>query len=194
MESANIQNIAILRNLIEESAGRKMKTPSDFIFLTGVIAERTKKPLSEATLKRVWGYVEGYETMRESTLSILAQCVGYRDWDDFVENYCSSSDALSSKAVLSPSLKADEVEAGELVSIAWNPGRECLLRHLGDGRYEVLQAANSKLAAGDTFHCAQFIIGYPCYLDNLVQHGNGPFMFVIGNKGGLTRAEKVREN
>lgn len=191
MENANSQNIALLRGLIEESVNRRMKTPSDFIFLTGVIVERTKQSLSETTLKRAWGYVEGYETMRDSTLSILAQCIGYRDWDDFVENYCSSSDAHASDAILSPSLSSEQLAVDELVIVAWNPGRECTLRHLGDGNFVVIEAANTKLGKGDTFHCDQFILGYPCYLDHLMQKGKGPFMYVIGNKGGLTKAEKL---
>ena len=70
------QNIAILRSLVEESAQSKAITSSDYIYLAGAIQGRTNKHLGVTTLKRIWGYVEGYKSVRKSTLDILAQFVG----------------------------------------------------------------------------------------------------------------------
>ena len=67
-------NIMLLRQMVEESVSRKMKTPADFQFLTGVIQERCRETLGVTTLKRIWGYIDGYDTLRFSTLSLLARC------------------------------------------------------------------------------------------------------------------------
>lgn len=82
----NKNDILILRKMVEDSVSRKIKTPADFQFLTGVIQERCKETLGVTTLKRLWGYVDGYDSTRYSTLSVLARCVGFRDWDDFLAN------------------------------------------------------------------------------------------------------------
>ncbi|MBO7648529.1 MAG: hypothetical protein J6S48_04130 [Bacteroidales bacterium] len=180
-----------LREMVEASVSRKMKTPADFQFLTGVIQERCKETLGVTTLKRIWGYVEGYDTTRYSTLSILARCVGFHDWDDFLVNHNRSGE--SSNMVIGRVLYPDDIPAEGYVRIAWSPDRRVLLRHFGDGHFVVTESENSKLKPGDSFHCSCFIIGEPLYLDNFVRDANPPTLFVVGNKGGLTEVRRERE-
>ena len=170
-------NIILLRSMVEESVSRKMKTPADFQFLTGVIQERCKETLGVTTLKRIWGYIDGYDTTRYSTLSVLARCVGFRDWDDFLAHHNQSGE--SSNMVLGRALYPDEIPQEGLVRIAWSPDRRVLLKHLGDSGFEVMESENSKLKPGDTFHCSCFIIGEPLYLDNFVRGNNAPTLFVV---------------
>lgn len=180
----NEKEIIVLRSMIEESVGRKMLSPSDFQFLTGVIAERCKETLGVTTLKRIWGYIDGYDTLRNSTLSILARCVGYRDWADFQKNYHAEGE--SSNPVLGRVIESALLETGVSLRVTWAPDRRCTFLHLGDGRFEVTAAENSKLRVGDTFHCSYFVIGQPLYMDDFVRCQSAPSMFVVGNKGGLS--------
>ncbi len=187
----NETDILQLRQMVEESVSRKMKTPADFQFLTGIIQERCKETLGVTTLKRIWGYIDGYDTTRYSTLSVLARCVGFRDWDDFLANHNRNGE--SSNPVLGLSLFPKDIPVGGVVFIAWAPDRRVTLEYLGDSRFEVLKSENSKLKAGDTFHCTCFIIGEPLYLDDYVRDGKAPTLFVVGNKGGLTEVRRERE-
>lgn len=182
-------DILILRQMVEDSVSRKMKTPADFQFLTGVIMERCKENLSVSTLKRVWGYVDGYDSTRFLTLSILARCVGFRDWEDFRKNHDRAED--SSNIVVGRAINPADLAVGDCLNISWAPDRRMLIEHLGDCAFKVLQSENSKLKSGDTFHCGYFIIGEPLYLDNFVHGTNPPALFVVGNKGGLTEVQKV---
>ena len=184
----NENDIFILREMVEKSVARKMKSPADFIFLTGVIQERCHETLAVSTLKRIWGYVDGYDTTRFSTLSLLARCVGFRDWDDFLVH--RSREGESSDMVLGRALYAAEIPENGQLSITWVPDRRVLLQHLGEGNFKVLSSENSKLKPGDTFHCTCFIIGQPLYLDQFVRGNNPPTLFVVGNKGGLTSVER----
>lgn len=184
----NEYDIILLRTMVEDSVSRKMKSPADFQFLTGVIQERCRETLGVTTLKRIWGYVDGYDTTRYSTLSILSRCVGFRDWDDFLANHNRNGE--SSKPVLGFSLHPSDIFEGEVVHIAWSPDRRVNLRHLGNGHFEVLQSENSKLKPGDTFRCTCFVIGEPLYLDDFVRAGSAPTLFVVGNKGGLTEVRR----
>lgn len=186
--SSDDNNILILRKMVEESVSRPMKTPADFQFLTGVIQERCKETLGVTTLKRIWGYIDGYDTVRYSTLSVLARCVGFHDWDDFVAHH--DKDGETSQMVFGRTLYAADIEVGGQLRIAWAPDRRVLLEHLGDGSFKVLAAENSKLKVGDTFHCSCFILGQPLYLDSFVRDGKTPTQFVVGNKGGLTIVER----
>ena len=72
-----------LRNAIEEAVGRKMKSPKDFEYLSHAIFEKTHQSISTSTLKRFWGYLQQYASIRVSTLDLLAQFIDYKDYDDF---------------------------------------------------------------------------------------------------------------
>ena len=73
----NSPEILELRHRIENSVNRKIQTPADFDFLRGIIWDRTHEQISASTLKRIWGYIDGVDETRNSTLNILARSLGY---------------------------------------------------------------------------------------------------------------------
>lgn len=76
-------NIAMLRNAIEEKVGRKMCTPKDFNFLSDKIFDELHQHVSTSTLKRLWGYIPSTIMPRKATLDLLAQFAGYANWSGF---------------------------------------------------------------------------------------------------------------
>ena len=188
MEKTNPE-ISELKQQIEESLGRKMKTSADFTFLSGAIWERTHENLSASTLKRLWGYVDGADKTRNSTLEILSKFLGFNNWDAFLEHISQDS---GSDRVKKQHIKTDDLVVGDIVSVSWKPNRRCSFRYLGDYHFIVEQAENSKLKVGNTFRCGLFILGEPLYLSDLVQDNELPVAFVVGNKDGLCEIKKVQ--
>ena len=180
--------ISELKQQIEESLGRKMKTSADFTFLSGAIWERTHENLSASTLKRIWGYVDGPDKTRNSTLDILSKFLGLKDWDDFLEHISQNE---GSDQVTTEHIKAEDLAVGDLISVSWKPNRHCTFRYLGDYQFIVEHAENSKLKVGNTVRCGLFIRGEPLYLNDLVQGNNPPVAFVVGNKDGLCELNRI---
>ena len=183
--------IIALCSEIEESVGRRMKTPSHYDFLSGVIWERIGAYISPTTLKRTWGYINGANTIRNSTLQILAKIAGYRDWDTYIKEYTNRS-GEESELVQSNVVNALMLNEGDSIEVAWNPNRYCEFRHLGGGRFEVIKSANSKLRVGNTFNATYFIEGEPLYLDRLCQGTKIVGGYLCGNKNGLTYVKVVK--
>lgn len=180
--------ISELKQLIEENVKRKIKTSADFDFLSGAIWDRTHEIVSASTLKRIWGYVDGPISARQSTLDILSQFLGFKNLDGFLEHIKQES---GSDHVTNQHLKTEDLEIGDHVYVSWKPNRRCTFRYLGDFHFIVEQAENSKLKVGNTFNCGLFILGEPLYLNNLIQDDNPPVAFVVGNKGGLCELEVI---
>ena len=180
--------ISELKQQIEESLGHTMKTSVDFTFLSGAIWERTHENLSASTLKRLWGYVDGPDKTRNSTLDILSKFLGFNGWDGFLKHISQYS---GSDRVKKEHIKTDDLVVGDLVSVSWKPNRHCTFRYLGNYRFVVEQAENSKLKAGNTFRCGLFILGEPLYLNDLVQNDELPVAFVVGNKDGLCELKRI---
>ena len=182
----NLQHITLLRQLVEESADHAIATSNDFIFLSGEIRGRLNENLSVSTLKRLWGYVDGYASVRQSALDILARFVGFPDWETFVSDYCEVESVQSSHSVVSESLFAKDLNVGDNVEIRWNPNRRLLLNYLGDNMFTIKESENAKLKVGDRFLCQRFILNQPLFVDVLGNEGQTA-VFVMGNKGGLTK-------
>lgn len=191
MRESYAREIAALRQMIEQSIGRSIITPSDFNFLRETIAVRCQDTLSDSTLKRIWGYVKGYGSTNATTLSLLARCVGFRDWQDFLRYHTTYGE--TSHYVLNKTLYANEIAKDAIVLVTWQPDRRCCFLHLGMGVFEVTESVNSKLQVGDTFHCGCFVVGQPLYLYDFKRGDDPSSIFVVGKLGGLGDVKILKE-
>ena len=181
----NSSEVFELRKELERSLGKKLKTPADFEFCVGAIWERLHQNISPTTLKRMWGYIEGADTTRLSTLNLLSHYLGYSDWDGFRRHLEENIESQSNE-MINPTLLSSSLHNGERVEIQWQPNRRCVLEYLGENSFVVIESEHSKLQKGNTFECLSFYLHHPLYIDNLVQGDNAPVSFVVGKRDGLT--------
>lgn len=181
----NSSEVFELRKELERSLGKKLKTPADFEFCVGAIWEQLHQNISPTTLKRMWGYIEGADTTRLSTLNLLSHYLGYSDWDGFRRHLEENSESQSNE-MINPTLLSSSLHNGERVEIQWQPNRRCVLEYLGENSFVVIESEHSKLQKGNTFECLSFYLHHPLYIDNLVQGDNAPVSFVVGKRDGLT--------
>ncbi|MGN0187487.1 MAG: hypothetical protein ACI392_07075 [Paludibacteraceae bacterium] len=188
--SKNSPEMILLRQAIEASVNRPMRTPSDFEFLAGVIWERIHTQISSTTLKRLWGYIDGADVTRPSTLDVLSKFLGFEHWDLFVADVAAKS-VVESEVLLGEGVRSSDVAIDDLVMVAWMPNRRCTFRCIAPNTFEVVESENSKLHVGDRFDCTLFLLREPLYIDHLVQQHHAPVSFVCGNKSGLTEVRHL---
>ena len=176
--------IMALRQDVEQELKRRIKTPYDFEFLAGVVWERLHENISPTTLKRLWGYIDGADTTRRTTLCLLARFIGYQDWEAYLAALTARTD-IESDLFQGEGITIDDLNEGECIEVSWLPNRRCVFRYEGDAHFLVLEAENSKLRVGDRFETACFIIGKPMYLDRLIRGNEPPTAYVAGSKNGL---------
>ena len=182
--------ILCLRKDIESEVKRKIRTPYDFEFLVGVIWERMHENISPTTLKRLWGYIDGAETTRRSTLCLLSRFLGYEDWEAYTIALAMRTD-IESVDFQGEGIHSADLEKGDLVEITWLPNRHCVFRYEGDMHYVVIEALNSKLRVNDRFDAACFIVGKPLYIDRLIRGKEAPTSYAAGTKNGLISVRKI---
>lgn len=182
--------ILSLRLDIEHEVKRKIRTPYDFEFLAGVVWERLHENISPTTLKRLWGYIDGADTTRRTTLCLLAQFLGFADWEAYLADLAKRTD-VESEAFAGEGLNIDDLQVGDQIEVTWLPNRRCVFRYEGDAHFLVTAAENAKLHVGDRFETACFILGKPLYIDRLVRGDQPPTAYVAGAKNGLLTAKKI---
>lgn len=187
----NAPEILALRMDIERDLKRRIRTPYDFEFLAGVVWERLHENISPTTLKRLWGYIDGADTTRRSTLCLLSQFLGYPDWEAYLASLSQRTD-VESDVFAGEGLNIDDLQIGDFVEVTWLPNRRCVFRYEGNAHFVVTEAENAKLHVGDRFETACFIIGKPLYIDRLIRGNEPPTAYVAGAKNGLLKAGKVK--
>ena len=186
----NAPEILALKMDIERDLKRRIRTPYDFEFLAGVVWERLHENISPTTLKRLWGYIDGADTTRRTTLCLLSQFLGYQDWEAYLAVLAQRTD-VESEAFAGEGLNIDELSQGDLVEVTWLPNRRCVFRYEGNAHFVVTEAENAKLHVGDRFETACFIIGKPLYIDRLIRGDEPPTAYVAGAKNGLRTVKKL---
>ena len=189
----NAPEIMSLRRDIEQEVKRLIRTPYDFEFLAGVVWERLHENISPTTLKRLWGYIDGADVTRRTTLCLLSRFLGYRDWESYLEALSKRTD-IESDTFDGVGIDIDDLHIGDCVEVTWLPNRRCIFRYEGDAHFLVTEAENAKLRVGDRFDTACFLIGKPMYLDRLIRDNEPPTAYVAGSKNGLLSVQIINYN
>ena len=184
----NSPEIRTLCQDIERNVNRHIRTPYDFEFLATEVQSRVHEYISPTTLKRLWGYISGADNTRHSTLCLLAQFLGYIDWEAYLTALSARSD-IESETFAGEGIRSNELQTGQHVEVTWQPNRRCIFRYDGANTYTVIEAHNAKLHAGDRFETACFLIGRPLYADHLVRGCEQPTSYVAGKRNGIVSAK-----
>lgn len=181
-----IHNLFILppavRIELEKKYGHSLRYPKDCAALSEAIFGTCRRRISESTLKRLLGFVNGIKEPRQYTLDILANYLGYPD-------YLSLSNSLeatgNSEFQIPFCLIADNLIPETLISFSYNPDRQVILKYQGNQMFEVSSSLNSGLKKGDTFRAVQFIQDYPLYLHEVIREKTSLGPFTAGKSGGI---------
>jgi len=168
--------ISQLKKAVEARFGHVPSGPADFGELSIAILRATGERLSPDTLSRIWGYKKGYPSVRQSTARVLEQYAKANEESDFIHT---------------AAIHADECQKGDRVRIAWLPNRVCVLSYLGDYRWRVEEAVNSKLQVGNTFYCRTIAQDQALIVDHLHTRDADYEGYAIGSKNGLTLVAKI---
>ena len=168
---------------VEAKLGRQLRSPSDFSeFIMRLEREGNCGTMSMSTLKRMWGYVQGYKTVRANTLSVLARFIGFHDWQDYMKML---DDTESSEWHVQPALPLSDLTEGDRVELRWHPCRRVVVRYLGCGEFVVEDSDKAKLHVGDRFTCGGIVCGERLVLTQVMRGTDALGTYVCGKSGGV---------
>lgn len=173
-----------LKKEVEKKAGFTPAVLPDFQRLRDAIEVEMRDTLSLSTLKRFWGYIEGWQTPRLSSLDILARYVGHNDYRSFVA-YCNENNPVQSKFLLEDVIAVSSLTPDTEVELTWLPDRRVKLRYEGDCRFIVIENQCSKLKEGYKIRCAILGKRHPLYADVLIPGMSESRPYLAGKDSGI---------
>ena len=183
--------IAALKFTVEKRFGHPIEGRSDFSFLASEIERITHEHIAENTLRRLWGKMDGYDTVFTRTLDVICRYVGFDHWGAFCLSLQKDHSPESYIISDGKSIKVEDLVPGDRIRIGWLPDRICIIEYVGGRIFKAVDTKNSTLQVGDTFECSVMLKNYPLFVDNLVHGGEHCQRYSIGLNNGLTTLEKL---
>lgn len=179
-----------LRRLIEKKFGETIKYAYQCVALEQAIFDVTGSHIGLTTLKRIFALVNDPHELRRSTLDILAQYAGYRDYDLFCKAEHHGNEISSFNKV--ETVEAEGLKAGDVVIVEYCPKRQLKLECAGNGLFDVLESEGSKLRKGDRVRISQFAKGFELIVTEVERGGRSLGAYIGAKQGGLTSIEVVK--
>ena len=172
--------------MLSEKSGKNLNTPDGADFLRIDIEEKLGERISLNSVKRLLGLLPYESTPRASTLEIIARYLGFSSWNllrDFLNGKVSDFNIKNNF------IEMNSLPSGCKVVIKWNPNREILIRHSGNGEYIVEKAQNSKLLEDDHLFLSQIAVGFPLMVKEVVRTGKSLGNYLAAQTGGISYLE-----
>lgn len=174
---------ALIIKEIEEKFGTPIKYPKDCESLSNSIQLNCNKLISVSTLKRLMGFVKQVEQPHKHTLDVIANYIGYKDWEDairFTENKDNSS------FFQLEGIDVTTLKKGNKIEFTYEPKRLVVLSYLGDNKFKVKESTNSKLQKDDLITFTYIALNHPLISNEVIRNGNSLGKFTAGKVNGIT--------
>lgn len=177
--------IEALKRDIEDKFNHSFRSATDFDKLERLVRQNSNESLNASTLKRIWGYSKTQSKPRRTTLTVLANVLGFRDWESYVESQKQSECRVESGFIPNTVMNVSELTAGATISFRWNPNRRMTLRCRGKENFEVVEQENSSLRVGDTFRLTHIREGHPIYCKDVMRDARNLGDYIAGEYTGI---------
>ena len=178
-----------IRQMILEKFNSPIQYPQQCEALAMAIQEATGQTLGTTTLKRMLGFVNGPANPRPSSLDIIAQYLGYPDYNLLAKDLGEDTEISDFRAV--ESIDSADLLPGEQIQITYHPNRLLTLSYIAENRYLVNESRGSKLIKGDILTIAGFYGGFELLISDVERDKKHLGSYQAAKQGGLTGVEII---
>ncbi len=175
---------------LSEKINQDVTTPGGASVLALDILDKTGALLGLNTIKRLVGVLPSDSTPRSTTLNIIANYLGYASWDSLQEDTEMRGSGFGESNIF---IEMSDLEEDTMVEIWWKPDRRLLIRHDGNGQYEVVESEKGKLLPGDLLSLSQLAIGFPFIADKVFRQEKPLGSYRAADGSGITRFNILEE-
>ncbi len=177
--------IEALKRDIEDKFNHSFRSATDFDKLERLVSQNADETLNASTLKRIWGYSKTLSKPRRTTLTVLANVLGFRDWETYIKKKMMDECTVESGFIPNTILNISDLRAGDTLTLRWKPDRRITLHCRSKEMFEVMEQENSSLREGDTFRLTHIREGHPMYCKDVMRDGRNMGDYIAGETSGI---------
>lgn len=168
-------------DLIRTKFGTPLSRPAEFEALAEDVFKVTHERLGVNTLKRLFGVIDGGKPTT-TTLDIIARYVGYSSFK-LMKNAIQNTNSSFIKPVYT--VFPQDLPAGTLIELTYEPERLLLLEITEDHRCLIRRNVNTKLEVGDLLAVPSITLHSPFVVKNVEHAGHSLSAYTGGLIGGV---------
>lgn len=169
--------------LLSQQCSHHISIPADCEYLALDIQSKTGVCIGATTLKRLMGFVDDERQPHESTLNLIAQYLGYKDWQQLSLEDAKGNSGFESN---DEEIRSSDLKVSNQIEIHYLPNREVIFEYLGEFRFQVIASKNSKLCLGDIVTIQNFVLHHPLFVSEVIRKGASLGPFTAGRISGLS--------
>ena len=172
-----------IKDLLAKQCGCGLNTSSDCTVLALDIETRTREHMGANTIKRLLGFIDDERQPRVTTLNIIAQYLGYKDWDTLKLVDDETGNSIFGET--ENEINISQLEPDAEIEITYQPNRRLVIKFQGDNTFLVTESENSKLHVGDIIDVDHIVREYPLLVSEVVRDGESLGSFTAGKAQGI---------
>lgn len=176
----------ITKKYIENKLGSEIRYPSDFQHLVNDIKQTTKQSISVNTAKRLFGVIKSTKEVRLTTLDIIAQYIGFRNWDIYIVSLLKESAEKSENTML-----LSDLTIGTKVIFQYHYKQIVAMQYIKENTFQVVESNSNKLHVKDIVNIAMFNLHYPLCLYQVSRDDINIGEYIIAQVSGLQHVEII---
>jgi len=174
---------------IELRFKQKIRYPSDCEALAEHIFSETKQRVSTSTLKRILGFVEGTKEPRLYTLDVIAQYLGFDNWDIYIDNFTNID---NSEFINLEQIDISKLNLKDKIEFTYEPDRKVVILYNGEFNFVVTESINSKIQEADQLKIFHIVKDYPLIINSVIRKGINMGQLKAGKISGITNINVIK--
>ena len=177
----------IIKKQVEQKTGQEIRYPRDCAVLAEKIFTQCNCRISPSTLRRLFGFDKSKNAPRDYTLDIIAQYIGHPSWAAVLKSLNTDGEK---KVKQIAEIKVSLLKRGERFELGYKPNASLTIEYIGNSKFKVLSANNSRMKNGDIFKASLIARHRPLFV--LEVEGNFQDEKIIeGKVSGITHIKKI---
>ena len=139
-------------------------------------------------MRRLLGFYKTNQTPRTSTLDIIAEYIGHKDWDELISTLNKNKN--KAEKVITE-INSENIRKGEKFELAYKPDKIITIEFIGKSQFKVLNSRNSKLKEEDIFKAYHLTLHHPLFLLDVSRGEKQLGELIEAKVSGITSIKKL---
>ena len=173
---------------VEERFGKPIRYAKDCQVLSVNIHAFTGEKISCSTVKRLFGLIESDNEPRLYTLDILAQYLGYINYDNLLQEFNPNKNDLNQSI---EKIASKDLNIGDTIRLKYAPNRFLSANYVEDSIFKIIESNDPKILQDELLAFNNVGRDLPLFASWRSSKNGNAKNIVLGKISGITSIERI---
>jgi hypothetical protein len=178
----------LIQEKVEERFGKPIRYAKDCEILSASIHAFTGEKISCSTVKRLFGIIESDNEPRLYTLDIIAQYLGYINYDHLLQEFNPNKSDLGQSI---ETIASSDLKIGDIIRLKYAPNRFLAANYIEDCIFKIVESNDPKILQDELLVFNNVGKYLPLFASWRSSKNGNAKNIVLGKISGITSIERI---